>query len=88
MHFLQKFVHGNNNNNVDNNVNNKNFIVDNNSINNNVDGTNTRTVDNHLLSPLLKSNETLTGLTDIEFEKYIIEWTESAMTAPYVGPVD
>jgi hypothetical protein len=68
---------------IDNDNDNNNNIN-----NNNVDGTNTRTVDNYLLSPLLKSNETLTGLTDIEFEKYIIEWTESAMTAPYVGPVD
>ena len=42
-------------------------------------------VDNFLLSPLLKSNETLIGLTDNEFEKYIQEWTESAMTKPYVG---
>ena len=55
-----------------------------NDIDNNNDNV-VRVDKNYLLSPLLKSNETLIGLTDNEFEKYIQEWTESAMTKPYVG---
>ncbi|OEU18202.1 alpha/beta-hydrolase [Fragilariopsis cylindrus CCMP1102] len=65
LHFLQKFVHGND---IENNKENG-VEVDN----------------NFLLSPLLKSNETLIGLSNNEFEEYIQEWTESAMTKPYVG---
>jgi hypothetical protein len=61
---------------------------DNDNDNNVNDNDGVHVVDNYLLSPLLKSNETLIGLTDNEFEEYIKEWTESAMTVPYVVPVE
>jgi len=36
------------------------------------------------LSPLLPNNETLTKMTDDDYEQFMDKWTESAQKAPYV----
>jgi len=73
LHFLTKFIYGNANGN-----------------NKDEDNVDTITVQNNndfSLSPLFKSNATLLGFNEIEFRDYMKEWTESAMTEPYVRPV-
>ena len=42
----------------------------------------------YLLTPLLAPNETLVKMGDDEFDMYLDAWTESAMTVPYVLPVN
>lgn len=39
------------------------------------------------LSPLLASNDTLTKMSEDDFEAYMNQWTESAQAAPYVTEV-
>ena len=41
-----------------------------------------------MLTPLLAPNETLVKMGDDEFDMYLDAWTESAMTLPYVLPVN
>mmetsp|Transcript_27957 Transcript_27957/g.31408 ORF Transcript_27957/g.31408 Transcript_27957/m.31408 type:complete len:726 (+) Transcript_27957:93-2270(+) len=76
LHFLTKFIHGNVDVNANSNVNNKDEAT---SL--------VQNKNDFSLSPLFESNSTLLGYNEIEFRDYMKEWTESAMTQPYVRPV-
>ena len=39
------------------------------------------------LSPLLPKNDTLTNMSDEDYEKFMDQWTESALAAPFVKEV-
>jgi hypothetical protein len=39
---------------------------------------------NEMISPLLPGNETLTTLSNREFDQLMGKWTESAQAAPFV----
>jgi cathepsin A (carboxypeptidase C) len=43
-------------------------------------------IEGQALSPLLPTNATLAGFSNLEFQKAIDGWTEAAMKCPYVTP--